>query len=266
MAEPVVRGIEHVGIAVRDANAALASLHLLGFKPAWEEEIEDGAVRSHVVRAGDTFLEVLESREEGSTLERFLDRRGEGLHHLCLRVGSLDAAIETVRGHGGRLVSDEPTSDLRGRRVFVHPASNNGVLTGLVELHPEVEGRREVNPGWASYDGFTFSPAVIKEGQPMFVSGLNAIDEAGELVAPGDIVGQARAIYEKLGALLAEAGATPDDVMKTTDYIITRQGYAGTAQVRRDFFGDHFPAATGVVVSELLGRGVLIEVDAVAVL
>jgi aminoacrylate peracid reductase len=113
--------------------------------------------------------------------------------------------------------------------------------------------------------GLTYSPAV-KKGGLLFISGLNAIDESGTLVAPGDIVGQTRAIYEKMGALLRAAGGSFADVVKTTDYIVDRTGYRETAAVRREFLGPDFPAATGVVVRELFGRGVLIEIDAVAVI
>ncbi len=127
-------------------------------------------------------------------------------------------------------------------------------------------GREVIDPGWPSYERLTFVPAVAKPGTPMFTSGLNALEEDGSIAAPGDVVAQARRIYEKLGELLAAAGATPADVVKTTDYVTTRERYRETAEIRRAFFGDHLPASTGVVVAELLGRGVVIEIEAVVVL
>ncbi len=126
--------------------------------------------------------------------------------------------------------------------------------------------RRAVNPGWHSYEALTFSPAVAASGELLFVSGLNAIDESGQLQAPGDLVGQTRAIYAKMAVILETAGGSLSDVVRTTDYVLGRGGYRATSAVRRELLGPVYPAATGVVVKELFGRGVLIEIDAIAVL
>lgn len=126
--------------------------------------------------------------------------------------------------------------------------------------------RRTINPGWNSFDKATFVPAVAARGELLFTSGLNAVDDEGALQAPGDVVGQTRVIFQKLAAILEAAGGSLADVVKTTDYVISRENYRATADVRREFFGDNFPAATGVIVKELLGRGVLIEIDAIAIL
>ena len=126
--------------------------------------------------------------------------------------------------------------------------------------------RRVVDPGWKYFEKTTFVPAVAARGEIVFTSGLNAVDDDGVLQAPGDVAGQTRVILRKLRTLLEAAGGSLADVVKTTDYIVSRDNYRATADVRREFFGDSFPAATGVVVKELLGRGVLVEIDAVAVL
>lgn len=125
---------------------------------------------------------------------------------------------------------------------------------------------RVIDPGWRSFERLTFSPAVAARGELLFTSGLNAIDEEGVLEAPGELVGQTRVIYRKLAAILEAAGASLADVVKTTDYVLSRDGYRETSEVRREYLGPAFPAATGVVVKELFGRGVLIEIDAIAVL
>lgn len=125
-----------------------------------------------------------------------------------------------------------------------------------------------VNPGWEYYQKFTFSPAV-KKGNLLFISGIDAAERdpvTGEVAARGDIVAQTRVIYEKIKAILEAAGATFDDIVRTVDYITTTENYKDTAQVRREYFRGDFPAATGVVVKELLGKGALIEIDAIAVL
>lgn len=113
---------------------------------------------------------------------------------------------------------------------------------------------------------YTFSPGVIKEGKLLFISGLTATDDQGNIVGKGDIVAQARVIFTKIGEILQTAGATFDDVVKTVDYITTTENYRGTADVRREFFGTDFPAATGVIVAGLLRPDALIEIEAVAVI
>lgn len=112
---------------------------------------------------------------------------------------------------------------------------------------------------------YTFSPAV-RAGNLLFISGTTAADEHGQLVGPGDIVAQTHYIFEKFGRLLRAAGGGFEHVVETTDYVTTTKNYARTAAVRREFFGDRFPTATGVIVAGLLREGALIEISAVAVL
>jgi enamine deaminase RidA (YjgF/YER057c/UK114 family) len=111
---------------------------------------------------------------------------------------------------------------------------------------------------------YTFSPA-LRVGQLLFISGTTATDERGQTVAPGDIVGQTRYIYQKFARLLEAAGAGFEHVVETTEYITTTQNYRETAAVRREFFRPPYPTATGVIVSGLLREGTLIEISAVAV-
>jgi enamine deaminase RidA (YjgF/YER057c/UK114 family) len=127
---------------------------------------------------------------------------------------------------------------------------------------PELE---IIDPGWSYSNRYTFSPAVRK-GNLLFISGLTATDERGNIVGKGDIVAQTRQIFEKIRAILEAAGGSFDDIVKTVDYIVTTEGYKGTADVRREYFRSGFPAATGIVVKELLRPDALIEIDAIAVL
>jgi aminoacrylate peracid reductase len=121
-----------------------------------------------------------------------------------------------------------------------------------------------VNPGWEHFRKLTFSPGV-KRGNLLFISGTTATDDEGNLVGEGDIVAQTRQIFRRIGKILEAAGASFDDIVMTTDYITTTEGYRGTAEVRREFFKNGFPAATGVIVAGLLRPGALIEIDAIAV-
>jgi enamine deaminase RidA (YjgF/YER057c/UK114 family) len=124
--------------------------------------------------------------------------------------------------------------------------------------------RAVVDTGEAHFSKFTFAPAV-RAGDTIYVSGMTAAGDDGKVVGVGDIVAQTRFIFEKARKVLAAAGATMDDVVMTRDFFTTKEGYAGTADVRREFFGDSFPAATGVEVAGLLRRDALIEIEFVAV-
>ena len=136
MADSPVVAIEHVGIAVRDAESARDRYRTMGFVEVRTEDLP-GGIRSHLLRSGTAYVEILESTVDGSDLDRFLARRGEGLHHLCLRVDSLAEAVSAADSAGCALVSRIPMEDVRGSRVFIHPATNDGVLTGLVEPHAD---------------------------------------------------------------------------------------------------------------------------------
>jgi 2-iminobutanoate/2-iminopropanoate deaminase len=102
----------------------------------------------------------------------------------------------------------------------------------------------------------------------LFISGQNGARSdpvTGKSVIQGDMAAQTEVIYEKIGAILKAAGANFDDIVMTTDYVTSWEDYRETADIRRKYFKDHFPAATGVLVKGLI-QGALIEIDAIAVL
>lgn len=121
-----------------------------------------------------------------------------------------------------------------------------------------------INPGWSRYEKLTFSPAV-RRGNLLFISGQTGTDETGKLVE-GGMVAQCRQAYKNIEAILKAAGATFDNVVMTTDYLTTTEGYRDTAEVRREVFKGHFPASTGIIVKGLLRAEALIEIDVIAVL
>jgi aminoacrylate peracid reductase len=115
-------------------------------------------------------------------------------------------------------------------------------------------------------DRITFSPAV-RVGNMLFISGATATDENLEIVGKGDIVEQTRQIFRKFDAILKAVGGSFDNIVETTDYFLTFEDYARTAEVRREFFkGPPYPAATGVQVAGLIRRDALIEIKATAIL
>jgi enamine deaminase RidA (YjgF/YER057c/UK114 family) len=125
-----------------------------------------------------------------------------------------------------------------------------------------------INPSGKGDGRLTFAQAVRK-GNMLFISGQNAskIDpDTGKRIAKGDIVEQTKVIYDKIKVILEAAESSFYDIVQTTDYILSMENYRDTAEVRRQHFRDSFPASTGIIVKGLMGKGVLIEVDAVAVL
>ena len=119
---------------------------------------------------------------------------------------------------------------------------------------------------WDLGSRHTFSTAV-KKGNMLFISGMTAGDpKTGKIVGEGDIAAQTRFIFEKMDEVLKAAGGSFDDVVKTVDYITTMDNSKETAKIRREYFQNGFPAATGVVVKKLLRKEALIEIDAIAVL
>ena len=116
----------------------------------------------------------------------------------------------------------------------------------------------------SSPDWLTYSPAV-QSGDFIFLSGVTAADETGKIVGPGDIVKQTRYVLEKIGRLLAEAGATFDDIVETSEFFVWSDDYKKTADVRREFFTPPYPAATGIPVPRLIRSQALIEIRAIAI-
>jgi methylmalonyl-CoA epimerase len=128
--------IDHLGIAVKSLTAAKGIYEKLGLSVSPEETVEQEKVRLVMVPVGESRLELLEATSEDSTIARFIAKRGEGLHHVCLRVPNLAAVVEKLKQDGVRLVSEEIKVGAGGHRyVFVHPSSAGGVLLELVEGH-----------------------------------------------------------------------------------------------------------------------------------
>jgi len=134
--------IDHLGIAVRSLAAAKGIYEKLGLTISAEEVVESEQVRLVMVPVGETRLELLEPLSENSPIARFIAKRGEGLHHVSLRVPDLAAAVERLKKDGVRLISEEMKIGAGGHRfVFVHPSSAGGVLLELVE-----DGDRQTRP------------------------------------------------------------------------------------------------------------------------
>ena len=126
--------LDHLGIAVRSIEAARGLYEAIGVRVLGVEEIEQERVRVAMLDLGGSRIELLEATDADFAVGRFLARRGEGLHHVALRVPDLAATVDRLKGLGVRLVSETIQVGAGGHRyVFVHPQSANGVLVELVD-------------------------------------------------------------------------------------------------------------------------------------
>ncbi|HUZ93744.1 MAG TPA: methylmalonyl Co-A mutase-associated GTPase MeaB [Edaphobacter sp.] len=125
--------LDHLGVAVKSMDAARSFYEALGLAVSHVETVEHEKVRTAMLPLGESRIELLEATEEDSVIGRFIAKRGEGLHHVAIRVDGVDAMFERLRSQGVRLASDEVRVGAGGHRYFfVHPASTGGVLVEIV--------------------------------------------------------------------------------------------------------------------------------------
>jgi LAO/AO transport system kinase len=125
--------LDHLGVAVRSIAAARGFYEALGLVVTHEETVEHEQVKTAMLPLGESRIELLEATQEDSTIGRFLAKRGEGLHHVAVRVDGIDAMFARLMAQGIRLASDRVRVGAGGHRYFfVHPASTGGVLLEIV--------------------------------------------------------------------------------------------------------------------------------------
>lgn len=130
--------LEHIGIAVADAEA-VADLYktLLGSAPYKRERVDREGVQTHFIAAGSTKLELLEALGPDSPIAKYLDKRGEGLHHLAFEVDDIHAHMAYLRDNGFTPLSDEPRPGADGKLIFfLHPKQTHGVLVEFCQSVP----------------------------------------------------------------------------------------------------------------------------------
>jgi methylmalonyl-CoA/ethylmalonyl-CoA epimerase len=131
----VLTGIDHVGIAVEDIDAAVELYRrTLGVEPAQRDVEESQGVDEVLFEVGDSRIQLVGALGPDTPVGRFLAKRGPGLHHLGLRVDDVAATLQTLRAAGVPLIDEWPRSGSRGTTIaFVHPAGMGGVLVELVQ-------------------------------------------------------------------------------------------------------------------------------------
>lgn len=130
MSKPV---LDHIGIAVRSLDA-VKIYEALGLTIDHVETVETQGVKTAFLSVGDSNLELLEPTGPQSSIAKFLEKRGEGIHHICLRVENIEEHLARLKEQGYRLINEAPVPGAHGCRVaFLHPAAGNGVLIELSE-------------------------------------------------------------------------------------------------------------------------------------
>jgi methylmalonyl-CoA/ethylmalonyl-CoA epimerase len=142
MGNGVLENLYHVAIAVRNIDEVEKLYETaLGLRVEHREVVEDQGVRTSMLvpEKGGTALELLEPLSGESPISKFLDKRGEGIHHICFLVDDIEAALERLKRDGVKLIDESPRPGAYHSRVaFIHPKAMNGVLIELAELDKDV--------------------------------------------------------------------------------------------------------------------------------
>jgi len=130
----MIKKIDHIGIVVHDIEEARRVYEeALGLEVTHIQEVPEQQVRIAFLPVGESEVELVEPTTADSGVARFLEKRGEGIHHICFQVDDIEAALERLRAQGVILIDRRPRQGARGRVAFVHPKSMHGVLVELVE-------------------------------------------------------------------------------------------------------------------------------------
>ena len=127
--------VDHIGIAVKSlAEAVKVYQDAIGLEVSGYDEVDDQGVRVAMLTIGESRIELLEPTREDSPIEKFMMKRGEGIHHIAVRVDDIEEALERLKASGVRLIDSTPRRGAHNTRTaFIHPSSTHGVLLELVE-------------------------------------------------------------------------------------------------------------------------------------
>ncbi len=133
----MIEKIHHIGIAVHSLDEALKFYRdTLGLEVHASATVEEQGVKAALLTIGESEIELLEPLSPEAPVGRFLERKGEGLHHICFQTPDVDAELEGLKAKGVELIDQQPRSGLAGMICFLHPKASRGAL---VELATPVE-------------------------------------------------------------------------------------------------------------------------------
>ena len=135
MSEPVLTEIDHVAIAVHDIEAAVEYYRTtFGVEPVHREVVDNDGVEEVLLRVADSYVQLLTPVRDDSPVAKYLEKRGEGIHHVAYRVDDCAAALERVKSEGHQVIDEVPRPGSRGTTVaFLHPKTAFGTLIELVQ-------------------------------------------------------------------------------------------------------------------------------------
>lgn len=131
----MIKKIEHIGIAVKDLNNSNELFSkLFGKQPYKLEEVESEGVKTSFFMVGESKIELLEASNEDSAISKFIENKGEGIHHIAFEVDDIEAEIKRLEGEGFTLIHTKPKDGADNKKIaFLHPKSSNGVLVELCQ-------------------------------------------------------------------------------------------------------------------------------------
>jgi len=130
----VYKKVSHIGVAVRDLEKAKEIFRTLGLEVEGEEVVEDQKVKVAFIPVGETRIELLEATSPDSPVAKFIEKKGEGVHHLALGVDNVEAMLEELKAKGVRLVDEKPRRGAHNTLIaFLHPKSTGGLLLELCQ-------------------------------------------------------------------------------------------------------------------------------------
>lgn len=177
-----MRRIDHVGIAVRSiAESMRLWKDALGLEVGGTETIESEGVEAVFLQIGESRIELLEPIRTDSPVRRFIDKRGEGFHHISLHAADIEATLERLRSAGVKILGEAPRPGAGGSRVaFLHPKSCGGVLVELVEKKGEARAETDIGPGSRVL-------AYLREPQEKLWGLLRKLDPSGVVLEGVDL-------------------------------------------------------------------------------
>jgi methylmalonyl-CoA/ethylmalonyl-CoA epimerase len=130
----MIKKFDHIGIAVKNLDEAVDLYKKLGFELKEIEEVAEQKVRVAMLPVGESKIELLEATSDDSAVAKFIEKRGEGVHHIAVNVEDIEKALENAKANGLVLIDEKPRIGAGGKKVaFVHPKSTKGVLLEFVE-------------------------------------------------------------------------------------------------------------------------------------